>query len=59
MFAPAIPMLLEEFQGASAEVGTLAVSIYLLGFSVGAMVLAPLSELYGRVPVVRESWLLC
>lgn len=51
MFAPGVPELMQEFQTTNTELGTIVVSIYVLGFAAGPMVLAPLSELYGRVPV--------
>lgn len=40
----------------SAEVTTLALSLYVLGFAVGPVLLAPLSEYYGRQPVYVVSW---
>lgn len=52
MFAPGVPNLMAEFQSTNIELGTFVVSIYVLGFASGPMVLAPLSELYGRMPVV-------
>lgn len=45
-----------EVFGVSAEVATLGLSMYILGFAVGPMVLAPLSEYYGRSPVYIGSW---
>lgn len=52
MFAPGVPNLMAEFQSTNIELGTFVVSIYVLGFASGPMVLAPLSELYGRMPIV-------
>ena len=40
-----------EFHSTNEELGSLVVSIYLLGFAAGPLVTAPLSELYGRTPV--------
>jgi len=37
--------------GVSAEVSTLGLAMYVLGFAVGPLVLAPLSEYYGRSPI--------
>jgi MFS family permease len=54
MFAPGVPELMQEFQSSNIELGTLVVSIYVLGFAFGPMVLAPLSELYGRMPIVSD-----
>ncbi|EGX44778.1 hypothetical protein AOL_s00188g116 [Orbilia oligospora ATCC 24927] len=47
IFSPAIPAVAREF-GVSNEVGTLGVSLYVLGFATGPLIWAPLSELYGR-----------
>jgi len=46
-----------EFQ-VSAEVATLGLSMYILGFAIGPPVLAPLSEYFGRNPVYIVSWFL-
>lgn len=40
----------------SAEVTTLALSLYVLGYAVGPPALAPLSEYFGRQPVYVVSW---
>ncbi|KAK7950919.1 major facilitator superfamily domain-containing protein [Apiospora aurea] len=43
--------------GASEEVTTLGLSLYVLGFALGPLLLAPLSELRGRRGVYISSWL--
>ncbi|KAJ5344043.1 hypothetical protein MYU51_016777 [Penicillium brevicompactum] len=45
----------EEF-GVSAEITTLALSLYVLGYAIGPVLLAPLSEYFGRQPVYVVSW---
>ena len=40
-----------EFRSTKDELGSLVVSIYLLDFAAGPLVIAPLSELYGRLPL--------
>jgi multidrug resistance protein len=40
-----------EFHEESKIFATFVVSIFVLGFAVGPLILAPLSEIYGRVPV--------
>lgn len=45
----------EEF-GVSDEVVTLGLSLYVLGFAFGPMLLAPFSEFYGRKPIYLVSW---
>ncbi|KAF2765387.1 MFS general substrate transporter [Teratosphaeria nubilosa] len=42
--------------GVSSEVATLGLSLYILGFAIGPMLLAPLSEYFGRSPVYICSW---
>jgi multidrug resistance protein len=51
MFAPGVPQVMVEFHSTSDLVATFVVSIFVLGFAFGPLVLAPLSELYGRLPV--------
>jgi len=50
-YTASIPGLMREFRVASAPVATLGVTTYLLGLAAGSLVVAPLSELYGRRPV--------
>ncbi|EAW19342.1 uncharacterized protein NFIA_093040 [Aspergillus fischeri NRRL 181] len=45
----------EEFH-VSSEVTTLCLSLYVLGFAIGPVLLAPLSEYFGRQPVYVVSW---
>ena len=49
LFAPAAASLVAEFEVTDDTVATLTVSIYMVGFAIGPLVLAPLSELYGRM----------
>ncbi|TVY32820.1 MFS transporter [Lachnellula subtilissima] len=51
MFAPGAAALAKEFHITSSTVTSLTVSIYLAGFAVGPMFIAPLSELYGRLVI--------
>ncbi|KAI1458457.1 MFS general substrate transporter [Annulohypoxylon moriforme] len=51
MFAPGASELVKEFKVTNSTVATFTVSIYVLGFMVGPLTLAPLSELYGRLPI--------
>jgi multidrug resistance protein len=61
MLAPGIAQLMEEFHTTNDQIGTLAATIYLLGFACGPLVIAPLSELYGRLPayhVCNVLWII-
>src|ERR1700712_4523162 len=47
--------LIHEFH-TSKEVVTLGLSLYVLGLGLGPMLLAPLSEFFGRRPIYLTSW---
>ncbi|KAJ2898785.1 MFS transporter prlG [Zalerion maritima] len=49
LFAPAASILAGDFGVASTTLTALLVSIYVLGFATGPLVVSPLSELYGRL----------
>ncbi|USP74469.1 hypothetical protein yc1106_01743 [Curvularia clavata] len=55
IFAPATPFINAEFGNTSQLLGSLTVSVYVLGFSVGILFLSPLSEIYGRYWVLNLS----
>lgn len=48
MFAPGVPLLMEEFHTTNSLLGSFVVSVYVLGFAIGPLILAPASELAGR-----------
>lgn len=49
MLSPAVQQIMQEFNTSSNTFATFVVSIFVLGFACGPLILAPLSELYGRV----------
>ncbi|KAI1124494.1 major facilitator superfamily domain-containing protein [Nemania abortiva] len=51
MFAPGAPQLAKDFHITSSILQTFTINIYLLGFAVGPLFLAPLSEIYGRLVI--------
>lgn len=51
MFAPGAEQLVNEFRVTDSTVAAMTVSLYVLGFALGPLILAPLSELYGRLIV--------
>lgn len=51
MFAPGVGKVMEEFHITDVQLGSFVVSVYLLGYAFGPLILAPLSELYGRLVV--------
>lgn len=48
-FAPGVPQVMRAFGESSTLLASFVVSIYVLGFAIGPLIIAPLSELYGRV----------
>lgn len=50
-FAPSVKEVLDEFGSNSDVYATFVVSVYVLGWALGPLVIAPLSELYGRMVV--------
>ncbi|KAF7556934.1 hypothetical protein G7Z17_g1050 [Cylindrodendrum hubeiense] len=51
IFTPGVPELMRDFGSSNTELAAFVVSVYVLGFAFGPMVLAPLSEMIGRLPV--------
>jgi multidrug resistance protein len=49
MVAPGVPLILKEFKSKNETIGAFIVSIYILGYATGPLLLAPLSEMYGRL----------
>jgi multidrug resistance protein len=47
-FAPGVPQVLRTFNETSNTIATFVVSVYILGFAIGPLMIAPMSELYGR-----------
>lgn len=48
MFAPGVQRVMEEFHSTSNTTATFVVSVYILGYALGPLIFAPLSEIYGR-----------
>ena len=55
MCAPGINDIVIDFNITSETLSTLAITLYVLGIALGPMVLSPLSEVYGRLPVYHAS----
>lgn len=55
ILSPGITKLDQEFGNNNTIVGSMTVSIYLLGYVVGPLFLAPMSEIYGRKPVLGAA----
>ncbi|KAH8651173.1 major facilitator superfamily domain-containing protein [Xylariales sp. PMI_506] len=50
-FAPGVPDVMKEFRNSNNELAGFVVSVYVLGYAVGPLVMAPMSEIYGRVAI--------
>ncbi|OCL04627.1 MFS general substrate transporter [Glonium stellatum] len=55
MFAPGVSFMDAEFHNTSTILSSFSVSIFVLGFVIGPLFLSPLSEIYGRRPVLNYS----
>jgi predicted MFS family arabinose efflux permease len=51
MLAPTIPEVMKSFRSSDDVVAAFVVSVYILGFATGPLLMAPLSEIYGRLPI--------
>ncbi|KAM5348548.1 hypothetical protein ACJ41O_008372 [Fusarium nematophilum] len=51
IFAPSIEQVMAEFHSTNQQLASFIVSVYLLGYCFGPLVVAPLSEMYGRLPL--------
>jgi MFS family permease len=56
-YTSGMPGMMKEFHEGSETVATLGVTVYLVGLAVGSLILAPMSEIYGRRPVYTGSML--
>ena len=54
LYLPAIPAMTQELGGSISD-GQLTLSIFMLGVACGQLVFGPLSDHYGRLPVVRAG----
>ncbi|GLA74680.1 hypothetical protein AtubIFM55763_005926 [Aspergillus tubingensis] len=51
MFAPGVEDVMIDFHSTSTMLASFVVSVYVLGYMIGPFFIAPLSEIYGRVPL--------
>ena len=57
MVAPALPTMARDLHVEQEVVIQLMLSIFILAYAIGPLLLGPLSEMYGRVPVLQLSYL--
>lgn len=53
-FAPGVPEIMREFNSTNDLLQGFMVSVYVLGFAFGPLIIAPLSEMYGRLPLYHS-----
>jgi len=51
MFAPAIQQVMTTFNSSNPVLASFVVSVWVLGYFFGPLVLGPMSEIYGRLPL--------
>ncbi|CAG7563521.1 unnamed protein product [Fusarium equiseti] len=51
IFAPSIEQVMTEFNSTNTQLASFIVSVYLIGYCFGPLAIAPLSEMYGRLPL--------
>ena len=51
IFAPGIPEVMQDFGSNNINLASFVVSVYVLGYAFGPLIIAPMSELYGRLKV--------
>ncbi len=54
LYLPAIPYMIEDLGGTTSD-GQLTLSVFMVGLAFGQLVFGPLSDRFGRVPVVRAG----
>ncbi|PSR81480.1 major facilitator superfamily domain-containing protein [Coniella lustricola] len=55
MFAPALQNVLQDFGSTDRVLASLSISIYVLGWALGPLIVAPLSEVHGRLVIYTWS----
>lgn len=55
MFAPGVVFMDEDFHNTDNTISAFTVSIFVMGYAVGPLFLSPLSEIYGRRPVLGAA----
>ena len=57
LYLPAIPFMISDLGGTQAD-GQLTLSVFMVGLALGQLVFGPLSDQFGRLPVVRVGTVL-
>ena len=54
LYLPAIPVIAEQFSSSNARIA-ITVSLYMLGLVIGQLLAGPLSDKYGRKPIIMSG----
>ncbi|KAL9058053.1 MAG: hypothetical protein Q9206_002081 [Seirophora lacunosa] len=52
-FAPAVPLLMHDLHSSDASLTSFTVSVYIMGYVLGPLLYAPISEIYGRAMILH------
>ncbi|KAE8151006.1 major facilitator superfamily domain-containing protein [Aspergillus avenaceus] len=55
LFAPSVPGIMEEFHETNPAISPFLISVHTIGFATGPVFFSPLSEIYGRCPILYAS----
>lgn len=55
IFAPGVPRAMKDLHTTNQALAPLLISIFVIGLAIGPLFLSPLSELYGRTPLMHAS----
>ncbi|KAF7949915.1 uncharacterized protein EAE97_003424 [Botrytis byssoidea] len=56
-FEPALPSIMADFHSTNGSIASLTISIYTIGYCLGPLLIAPISELYGHVTVLHPGYI--
>ncbi|PLB47918.1 synaptic vesicle transporter [Aspergillus steynii IBT 23096] len=55
IFSPAVPAVQEEFNNHDDSISSLMVSVYVMGAAIGPLILTPITEMSGRLPMTHAA----
>ncbi|KAF7958600.1 hypothetical protein EAE96_002140 [Botrytis aclada] len=56
-FEPALPSIMVDFHSTNGSIASLTISIYTIGYCLGPLLIASISELYGHVTVLYPGYI--
>lgn len=55
-FEPALDEMMRDFHSSDGTLESLTISIYTVGYCIGPLIIAPVSEIYGRIWPIRIAY---